>query len=103
MEFTPKNINPERVKEKLLELDGQIKNLHDLHIWEITSGIYCMSAHMTVDDMSVSQTGRLLDKITAVLEKNFNIRHPIIQFETGENANHVSVCNLNGITEKKPH
>ncbi len=48
MEGTPANIGVRKIKESLLELN-QVENVHDLHVWSITSGFPALSCHLIVD------------------------------------------------------
>ena len=88
MESTPKNIDAGRLKENIISKFETVKDVHDLHAWEITTGMYCMTAHIIIDDINVSQTRELLRDIGKFLEDDYNIRHPIIQFEAGEDFVH---------------
>jgi cobalt-zinc-cadmium efflux system protein len=88
MESTPKNINVTELKNKLISVIHEVKDTYDIHVWEITTGIYCMTAHMVIEDMNVSQTDNLLTEINHFLEEEYNIIHPIIQLETGHGYNH---------------
>lgn len=88
MESTPKNINIGELKSGVIAQNAKVKDIHDLHIWEITSSMYCMTAHIIIEDMDVSQTQQLLDEITQYLSEKYNIQHPIIQFETGAGFDH---------------
>jgi cobalt-zinc-cadmium efflux system protein len=88
MESTPKNINVTELKNKLISVIHEVKDTYDIHVWEITTGIYCMTAHMVIEDMNISQTDNLLTEINHFLEEEYNIIHPIIQLETGHGYNH---------------
>jgi cobalt-zinc-cadmium efflux system protein len=88
MESTPGNINIGELKSGIITQNAKVKDIHDLHIWEITSNMYCMTAHIIIEDMDVSQTQQLLDEITRYLLEKYNIQHPIIQFETGAGFDH---------------
>lgn len=94
MESTPKNINVGGLKAGVIAQNVKVKDIHDLHVWEITSNMYCMTAHMVIEDMNVSQTQQLLDEISQYLWEKYNIQHPIIQFETGGGFDHKQGCNL---------
>jgi cobalt-zinc-cadmium efflux system protein len=96
MESTPKNINVGELKSGLITRNAKIKNIHDLHIWEITSNMYCMTAHIIIEDMNVSLTQQLLDEMTQYLLEKYNIQHPIIQFETGAGFDHERGHNEHG-------
>ncbi|MCL6086843.1 MAG: cation diffusion facilitator family transporter [Actinobacteria bacterium] len=88
MESTPKDINMNLLKKSLIENMSEIRDVHDLHVWEITTGMYCMTAHIIIKDMNVSRTEKLLHDINVFLEDSYNIQHPIIQFETGNGFSH---------------
>ncbi len=93
MESTPKNINVGELKAGVISQNAKVKDIHDLHVWEITSNMYCMTAHMVIEDMNVSQTQQLLDDVSQYLLEKYNIQHPIIQFETGAGFDHEHGCN----------
>jgi len=94
MESTPRHINVNNLKEGIIRTFPSVKSMHDLHVWEITTGMYCMSAHLVINDMSVSSTEPLLVQINDFLQDHYNIQHPIIQFETTESFEHEHNCNL---------
>jgi len=83
LEAAPKHLNMGEIEKKVIETFTEIKNIHDIHIWEITSGMYSMTAHVTVE----SQTGvERAEEIRAKMEKflcsGFGIGHTTLQFET---------------------
>ena len=94
MESTPKNINIGELKSGVIAQNVKVKDIHDLHVWEITSNMYCMTAHMVIEDINVSQTQQLLDEVSQYLLEKYNIQHPIIQFETSGDFDHENGCNL---------
>ncbi|MCJ7818792.1 MAG: cation diffusion facilitator family transporter, partial [Syntrophales bacterium] len=47
LESTPKHIAADEVQQAL-ESHPQVKQVHDLHIWTIASGIYALSVHVTI-------------------------------------------------------
>ena len=79
MEGVPSNISYNEVKKAILEVRG-VTGIFELHIWSITSGMDALSAHVVIIDPSKSQT--ILQEITSLLEKRFNITHATIQIET---------------------
>ncbi|KAA3595457.1 MAG: cation transporter [Candidatus Scalindua sp. AMX11] len=81
LEATPKDVDLEAVKQSIRELP-EIKDIHDVHIWTITSGMYAMSAHVCTRDFMVSETYTVTKQINALVEKEFHIGHTVIQFET---------------------
>ncbi|WP_426455220.1 cation diffusion facilitator family transporter [Paenibacillus sp. S-38] len=82
MEGTPAGCQPGAVKAALEELDGVI-NVHDLHVWTITSGLDSLSCHLLMEDGRDSQ--ELLQRAIRLIEDRFGIAHATIQVETSVN------------------
>lgn len=78
MEGAPAHIDMESVEETMLKV-RDVKAIHDLHVWTITSGVESMSAHVTVSDPA--QGDRILGELQKVLEDKFKIEHTTIQIE----------------------
>ncbi|MBD0384444.1 cation diffusion facilitator family transporter [Paenibacillus sedimenti] len=78
MEGTPVTIELDRVKKTLESIEGVI-NVHDLHIWTITSGLDSLSCHMLIEDSRDSQ--EILQKAIHEMESKFQIQHTTIQVE----------------------
>lgn len=83
MEGTPITIDQEKVRESLTEIDGVI-NIHDLHIWTITSGLDSLSCHILIEDNRDSQ--EILQQAISKINETFHIEHTTIQVETSSIA-----------------
>jgi cobalt-zinc-cadmium efflux system protein len=84
MEGTPKDVDVEKVIKTIQNQDN-IKSLHDLHIWTITSGLNALSCHVIIDDnINLSKCVEILKKLEHKLE-HLGIRHVTIQIETEDN------------------
>jgi cobalt-zinc-cadmium efflux system protein len=81
LESTPRHIKIEEVVNSIKESVSEIKDVHDVHIWEITSRMYMMSAHVVINNMPLSDTSKLLNGISAILDHKFDIQHINVQFE----------------------
>ncbi len=81
LEGTPAHINLTAVEEAIRETE-EVADVHDLHVWTITSGMDALSVHV-VHHETISQT-RLLRKIREKLHTEFGIDHLTIQLETPE-------------------
>lgn len=81
LELAPKGREPDVVREAVLERCPKARDLHDLHVWEITSGYVCMTAHVVTDDVPLSETGDLLEEITRFVRERFQITHVTLQLE----------------------
>lgn len=81
MESTPQHINLEEVKETLKREVPGIQDLHDVHIWEITSNMYAMTAHVNVMDCLVSENSLRTEKVQKILSERYHIEHVNLQYE----------------------
>lgn len=81
MEGTPASIDAEAIKCALQEIEG-VRDVHDLHIWTITSGLDSLSCHLLIHDSSESE--RILQQAVHLIEQKFNIVHSTIQLETSQ-------------------
>ncbi len=82
LELAPKGREPETVRRAVLDACPRALDLHDLHVWEITTGYVCLTAHVVTPDIPVSQTGDLMDEITSFLRERFHITHVTLQLES---------------------
>jgi len=80
MEGTPAGIDSAKVREVLMEVD-EVVDVHDLHIWTITSGLHSLSCHLVIEDNKDHQT--VLQQAVRLIEEKFNITHTTIQVENG--------------------
>lgn len=82
LESTPKNVDLAEVRDHILELPG-VTDVADLHAWTITSGVPVLSAHIVVDEASLSTGGggRMLDLLCECLAGHFDVEHCTFQLE----------------------
>jgi cobalt-zinc-cadmium efflux system protein len=78
MEGTPAGIDGERVRTSLEGIEG-VMNVHDLHIWTITSGMNSLSCHIVIKDEQDDQA--ILQKAINMISEKFHITHTTIQVE----------------------
>jgi cobalt-zinc-cadmium efflux system protein len=81
LEGTPAHINLKAVEDAIRETED-VADVHDLHVWTITSGIEALSVHV-VHAENVAQT-ELLQRVREKLHDRFGIDHLTIQMETLE-------------------
>jgi cobalt-zinc-cadmium efflux system protein len=79
LEGTPAHINLAAVEDAILQTDG-VEDVHDLHIWTITSGREALSAHV-IHAYTISQP-ELLKELRTKLHDRFGVDHLTIQMET---------------------
>jgi cobalt-zinc-cadmium efflux system protein len=83
MEGAPEQIDGEQVK-KVLGKIPMVKEVHDLHIWTITSGYPILSCHLTIADHGVHD--EVLSCAQKILHDEFAIEHSTIQVERAANG-----------------
>jgi cobalt-zinc-cadmium efflux system protein len=69
----------DEVRGALLQVDG-VEELHDLHVWTITSGIVSLSAHVIAP--GATQRASVLEAAREVLREQFGINHVTLQIES---------------------
>ncbi|KAL4303769.1 hypothetical protein GQ457_10G008850 [Hibiscus cannabinus] len=78
MERTPRDINISMLESGIKGING-VQNIHDLHVWAITTGKLVLSCHVKVEPEFSSN--QILGEISDYCEKTYKIRHITIQFE----------------------
>ena len=78
MEGTPRGINPDRVRDRIMAVPGVIA-VHDLHIWTITSGRNSLSAHVVSDGTRPYE--EVLRAVRDAAREACSIDHVTIQVE----------------------
>ncbi len=79
LEGTPAHINLAAVEAAIRQTSGVLE-VHDLHVWTITSGLEALSAHVRYEE-AVAQN-ELLKSLRRRLGDEFGIKHLTIQMET---------------------
>ena len=78
LEGTPKDVDIHQLRKSLEEIPG-VKDVHDLHVWSLTSSVNAMSAHIVRDNGTAQN--QLLKTLTEVTTANFKISHTTFQIE----------------------
>ena len=81
LEATPSGMVLGELSRVIRSVDGVV-DLHDLHVWSITSGMPALSGHLVVKDRFLSESDALLNRIKQVLEERFGICHTTLQLES---------------------
>lgn len=93
MEGTPKNVSLHRLNQSLLNLSG-VKEVHDLHVWTVTSGFLSLSCHLVVDGTADNQ--QVLRTAKHMLQDKFGIEHSTLQLEDGRLCEGDEICERRG-------
>lgn len=78
LESTPAHINLSALRDTIDEIPG-VDDVHDLHVWTVTSGYLAMSGHAVV--CSVDESQRILKEIHQRMHDRFGIQHVTVQLE----------------------
>jgi cobalt-zinc-cadmium efflux system protein len=78
MEAAPPGLDPELIGKTLAAEDGVVE-VHDLHVWEVTSGMPAISAHMIVGRDADCHEARW--KAARLLADRFGVEHSTLQVE----------------------
>lgn len=80
LEAVPRDIEVDEVIETIREVPG-VEGIHDIHIWTITSDMHALSAHLVIEDQTVSRSAEVVRAINRDLAQYFNIGHTTLQLE----------------------
>lgn len=91
MDAVPKEIDFEKVQAYLNSLDG-VKEVHDLHIWAMSTTETALTAHLVMPDGE--QDDKFLGKICRTLDNQFGIEHSTIQVEKSAQSSSCESVNV---------
>jgi cobalt-zinc-cadmium efflux system protein len=81
MQGTPGDLNLTEVKQALEDLP-EIDNIHHVHAWNLNDNEIHFECHVDLkDDIRISQTEKIKEKIHEILLDKFNVSHVTIQYE----------------------
>ena len=82
METSPKGINSDVVMAEIKKNVPEVTSISDMHIWEITSGMYSLTAHIEANITSSGNVNEIIHRINKILNDKFGIEHTTIQMES---------------------
>ena len=100
LEAAPAGVDPQAVGEALASQSGVVE-VHDLHVWEITSGFPALSAHVLVGpDRDCHELRRRLEQL---LHERFGLDHTTLQVDhRGEQLLEIAPSPT-GAVSSRPH
>jgi cobalt-zinc-cadmium efflux system protein len=78
LEAAPKDLDPEQIGKALIGVEGVVE-VHDLHVWEVTSGFPALSAHVLVRGEADCHQARR--EMEATLHDRFGLHHTTLQVD----------------------
>lgn len=83
LDGVPHNVNPEKVREEILKIDG-VEDFQHVHIWALSTTENALTAHIRVrENASISETEKLKDTVKHKLV-HLNIQHSTLEIYFGE-------------------
>jgi cobalt-zinc-cadmium efflux system protein len=95
LEGSPQGLERGSVQAALRSIEG-VSDVHDLHIWSLSSDAHALSCHAVIDDMPPSESHSILVRINRTLADKFRIRHATVQFESSECQSAHEICSGEG-------
>ena len=88
-ESAPRDTDVEQIREHLLRTAGVV-DVHDVHVWTITSGDPVFTAHVQVEAsvFEGGDTDGMLDRLGECLKGHFDVAHSTFQLEPAGHAAH---------------
>ncbi len=80
LEGLPRGLTVENVAHAILGVEG-VREVHDIHIWTIGTGLHALSCHVCIPDMHMDASEKILAAIQERLVSEFHISHVTVQFE----------------------
>jgi cobalt-zinc-cadmium efflux system protein len=89
LEAAPAGMDLTEIRGHLMEND-HVHDVHDLHVWTVTSNLPTLSAHVVIDDSCFSDghAPRLLDELQTCLVGHFDVEHSTFQLEPASHLQH---------------
>ncbi|WP_324729321.1 cation diffusion facilitator family transporter [Pseudomonas chlororaphis] len=79
LQGVPDGIDIDEVEQGICAIDG-VTEVHDLHLWALTSGKNVMSTHL-VADLGRRSEQQILAEVTELMHERFDISHVTVQVE----------------------
>jgi cobalt-zinc-cadmium efflux system protein len=89
LEAAPEKIDLDHVREHLLSTE-HVADVHDLHVWSVTSDLPTLSVHVVLADSCFhdGHAPQILDALQACLVGHFDVEHSTFQLEPASHATH---------------
>jgi cobalt-zinc-cadmium efflux system protein len=88
LEASPKGMDMAELRNHLLRAEN-VEDIHDLHVWTITSGMKVASAHVVISDEA--DPAAVLNELNQCLSDDFDVEHSTIQLETTDRRRYEEV------------
>ncbi|MBB2892040.1 hypothetical protein [Flexivirga oryzae] len=89
LEAAPEGTDLNDIRAHLLGIE-HVVDVHDLHVWTVTTNLPALSAHVVVEDSCFTDghAPQLLDQVQACLGGHFDVEHSTFQLEPAAHVTH---------------
>jgi cobalt-zinc-cadmium efflux system protein len=91
LEGTPRAVNLAEIRAAMQSVEGVV-NVHDLHVWSLTSQSHALASHVQVIEMPLSECEAVMQRLNHQLRDHFGINHATIQIEVTDCATVDGCC-----------
>lgn len=102
MEQSPRTVDVDALVKDLMQEEG-VLDIHDIHVWTIGSGLHALSCHVLVEDVTVSESNRIIRDLKDMLRRDFGIVHSTLEVEAEPCKVSGPYCDIDHRDEHKPH
>jgi cobalt-zinc-cadmium efflux system protein len=85
LEGTPRSVDLAEIRAAMSGVEGVV-NVHDLHVWSLTSQSHALACHVQVVEMQLAECDAVLERLNHQLRDHFGIQHATIQLEVTDCA-----------------
>ncbi|HLM91784.1 MAG TPA: cation diffusion facilitator family transporter [Thermoplasmata archaeon] len=68
-----------------LKSTPRVRDVHDVHVWSVCPTLVCMTAHVDVQEMPMSESATVREQLRQRVEGQFGIVHAVFELETERN------------------
>jgi cobalt-zinc-cadmium efflux system protein len=89
LEAAPADVDLDEIRRHIQDVN-HVRDVHDLHVYTVTSGLPVLTAHVVVDDecFHSGHAPQMLDAVQECLAGHFDVEHSTIQLEPAGHADH---------------
>lgn len=91
LEGVPEGIDLSQIKQASYTIQG-VLDIHDLHVWAITSDKINLTAHVVIDPQY--QVENIFANLRKLFKTQFNIEHATLQYETKKCLDEQTACSF---------
>jgi cobalt-zinc-cadmium efflux system protein len=80
LEGAPTHVGIDEIRASILGTE-KVLDVHDLHVWTISSGMNALSGHIVIADQILSEADKIIKAINSTLLESYGISHTTLQVE----------------------